>query len=246
MPGCGGFDIVAKTEYCIQYIQFSGSRAVEPRPNISRDIADAVRKLIVTGDLTPAEHINEVHLSGDLGVSRTPLREALSALVSEGAVEVIPRRGFFVTPLSREEIEGIYPIRAILDPEALRLSGIPAVKTLSRLKALNDRLEKERGAEKRIALDDKWHLLLIQDCSNPVLVDLIKQFMRRTHRYEFAYMTERQNLETAIREHREILAALDKGDLKGACKWLKQNMQSALGPLLQWLEARNNQGTKNP
>jgi DNA-binding GntR family transcriptional regulator len=211
---------------------------VHSRPNISGEIADALRQHIVTGELAPGERINEVHLAKALGVSRTPLREALSSLVAEGAIETKPRRGFFVTPLSREELEGVYPIRAILDPEALRLAGIPDRKKLEKLKRLNAGLEKERGADQRIRLDDQWHLELVSNCGNRVLLDLIEQFMRRTHRYEYAYMNERHHLETAIREHREILAALARGDLKGACKWLKQNMESAKEPLIAWLDAR--------
>jgi len=211
---------------------------IETRPNISREIADQLRQMIVTGELVSGERINEVHLAQALGISRTPLREALSALASEEAIESIPRRGFFVTPLSREELEGIYPIRAILDPEALRLAGLPDKKAFDRLEQLNARLEKERGVEKRIRLDDQWHLALISGCGNSVLLDLIRQFMRRTHRYEYAYMKERHNLEQAINEHRKILAALRQSDLKGACDWLKQNMQSARKPLIDWLDTR--------
>mgnify|MGYP000868776508 CR=1 FL=1 len=88
------------------------------RGNISEAAADAVRAMIVDGRLGPGDRINEVHLSRQLGVSRTPLREALSGLVAEGALIARPRLGYFVRPLTLEEFEQIYDIRPLLDPEA--------------------------------------------------------------------------------------------------------------------------------
>ena len=94
------------------------------RPNLNDELAQSVRRMILDGSLAPGR-VNEVHLAAALGVSRTPLREALMRLVSEGALTSIARRGFFVAALSVEEVEQLYPIRAILDPAALRLAGIP-------------------------------------------------------------------------------------------------------------------------
>ena len=82
--------------------------------------------MILDGRLPAGERINEVRLAAQLGVSRTPLREALARLANEGALRDEPRRGYFVKPLTGEEVRAIYPIRAILDPAALRLAGIPA------------------------------------------------------------------------------------------------------------------------
>ncbi len=209
--------------------------AADDRPNISRNIADTIRQMIVACDLAPGARINEVQLAGRLGVSRTPLREALSCLASEGALHIVPRRGFFVTPLTAEELRHIYPIRALLDPAALRLAGIPDGVTLAKLEKLNQRLEHTRSAEARISLDDEWHLMLIAGCGNPVLIELIKQFIRRTHRYEYSYLRERHNLNTAVAEHGRILSALRSRDMEGACRELEVNLGSAVGPLLEWL-----------
>src|SRR5690242_13493814 len=87
------------------------------RPNISETAAQAVRRMIVDGRLAAGSRINEVRLAGSLGVSRTPLREALSRLVAEGALVVRPRLGMFVRPLTVEEFEQLYDLRPVLDPE---------------------------------------------------------------------------------------------------------------------------------
>lgn len=214
---------------------------VEIRPNISGTLANKLRDMIARGDLEPGERINEVHLAASLGVSRTPLREALTALAGEGALYTIPRRGFFVRELSRTELEGIYPLRAILDPEALRLAGIPDDRNLAQLEALNERLARAKKVTARLDLDDTWHLLLLEGCPNPVLLDLIRQFIRRTRRYEVAYLAASVNLGATVEEHRKILAALKQGDLKAACRALKQNLTSGMEPILDWLDQRESQ-----
>ena len=143
------------------------------RPNISEAIAEELRKRIVDGRLPDGERLNEVHLAASLGVSRTPLREALGRLAAEGALTSAPRIGYFVRRLTVEEFEQIYPIRAILDPEALRLAGIPPPSQITRLASLNDKILEARGAERVIALDDAWHLDLVSGCPNKILIELI-------------------------------------------------------------------------
>lgn len=211
------------------------------RSNISADVAEQIRDMIVNGALPADSRVNEVHLSRELGVSRTPLREALATLVSEGALENRPRRGNFVRPLTREEFESLYGIRPILDVEALRLSGIPNLQDLNRLVALNERLNAARDARTRIERDDEWHLLLVQNCGNPILLDLIRQFIFRTRRYEIAYLRDSSNASTAYDEHRVIIDALRVGDLSAACEGLKVNLTTGMTPLLEWLDAMEGQ-----
>jgi len=191
--------------------------------------------MIVTGVLAPGERVNEVHLARELGISRTPLREALSCLVAEGALTAIARKGFFVSTLSVEELKHIYPIRALLDPEALRQAGIPDDRKLKALARLNREIKASRDVETRISLDDRWHLELVSDCNNPILIELIERLIRRTHRYEYGYLRDKKHLAVALDEHARILKALGDGDLEAACGWLRQNMTSGLQPIVAWL-----------
>lgn len=211
------------------------------RLNISGDVAEQIRDMIANGTLPAESRINEVHLSQQLGVSRTPLREALATLVSEGALENRPRKGNFVRPLTREEFESIYAIRPILDVEALKLSGIPEREDLDRLAELNEKLRGAKSARARIARDDDWHLLLVQNCGNQVLLDLIRQFIFRTRRYEIAYLRDSNNTSTAYDEHLAIIHALRNGDLSGACDGLEHNLASGVSPILDWLDALEEQ-----
>jgi DNA-binding GntR family transcriptional regulator len=194
--------------------------------------------MIVDGRLPAGTRINEVHLAAKLGISRTPLREALIRLVGEGALASQPRSGFYVRPLTLEEFEQIYPIRALLDPEALRLAGVPSPKRLARLEKMNRRLGEASNPETVISLDDAWHRELLADCPNPILIGLIEQFMRRTRRYELALMREHRNVQRTTRDHDKILARLRAGDLDGACAALRRNMESGRRPIIAWLRQR--------
>jgi DNA-binding GntR family transcriptional regulator len=213
-------------------------RAID-RPNVARVVADQLREAIVDGRIAAGSRINEVRLARTLEVSRTPLREALMHLCAEGTVKSVPRRGFFVRPLSLEEFEDIYVIRAILDPEALKLAGTPDRDRLERLEKLNRKLSKADSAARRIALDNAWHLELVSACRNQVLVDLIRHFMARTRRYEAALLRERSNAQITVAEHKRILAALRADDIDSACTALRQNMESGRQPIIDRLRARS-------
>jgi DNA-binding GntR family transcriptional regulator len=209
-----------------------------PRLSASQAAAAAVRQMIVDGRLAPGERINEVRLAERLGVSRTPLREALGRLAAEGALNSTPAIGYTVRPLSVDEFEQLYEIRPLLDPQALRRAGLPSARGLAQLEALNRRFAKARDGETAIALDDEWHLALIAACPNRVLVEMIEGLMRRTRRYELALLRERRNLARATADHDAILAALRGGDLEAACAALEANMRSGREPVLSWLKAR--------
>lgn len=207
------------------------------RANLSETAADAMREMIIDGRLGPGERVNEVRLAAALGVSRTPLREGLRLLAAEGALDAAPHLGFFVRPLTLQEFEQIYDIRPILDPEALRLAGLPTPERVALLEKMNRVLATKKGAA-AVELDDRWHLELLADCPNRVLIELIENIIRRTRRYEVALMREGTNVARAIEDHRRIIAALRAGELKGACAALKENMKSGKKPIIDWLKSR--------
>jgi DNA-binding GntR family transcriptional regulator len=89
-----------------------------------------------------------------------------------------------------------------------------------------------------VAFDDAWHLELLAACPNRVLIELIEQFMRRTRRYELAYLRERRNVREVLDAHGAIEAALRARDLDAACAALRQNMLNGIEPIVAWLRSR--------
>lgn len=226
--------MIVRTVYSMQHVSVD-------RLNISEQLANAIRQMIVDGALPAGSRINEVHLARELGVSRTPLREAVAALIREDTLSAVPRVGAFVKPLSLDDFDQVYAIRNLLDPEALRLAGLPSELQLHQLHDLNGRIETATDPDTIIDLDDQWHLLLLEHCPNKMLLDLIRDFMRRTRRYELALMRERREVEVATDTHAQIIAALREGDLEGAADVLKQNMESGREPIRTWLRQRETQ-----
>jgi DNA-binding GntR family transcriptional regulator len=198
------------------------------RDNISQGLEDELRARIVRGELPAGSRINEVHVAAALGVSRTPLREALTRLSGESFVEARPKHGFYVRPLSQSEASQLYAIRAQLDPWALRLAGLPDRATIERLAAINKAFARTKKAEDAIELDNEWHLLLVEHCPNHVLLGLIRQMMWRTRRYEYAYFGIAKTIATAAAEHAKLVAMLRRGDLEAACAALVTNMTTAV------------------
>ncbi len=210
------------------------------RNNLSDELADHIRQMIVNGALSAGDRINEVHLAAELDVSRTPLREALSRLASEKLIVSIPRKGFYVHEPSPEEIEQLYIMRAILDPAALRLAGQPSDAQLDRLEKLNKKIRKAKGNPgKIIDLDDQWHLELLSHCDNQILLDMIAQFMKRTRSLEYAYMKANENVDTLLAEHNKMIAHLRSGNVQKAADVLHQNMQTAVPALIAWIKSRS-------
>jgi DNA-binding GntR family transcriptional regulator len=208
------------------------------RDNLSDSVVLKLRHLIVDGQLPAGARINEVHLSRQLAISRTPLREALARLAQEGALRSVARIGYFVRPLTVEEFEQLYDIRPILDPEALRLAGLPSRERMEKLQDLNDAIGRARDSDTIINLDDEFHMELIAACPNRVLIELIRQIVQRTRRYEIGLMRESRNVAVATANHKEIMMALRKRDLRSACAALRNNLRTGREPILAWLKAR--------
>jgi DNA-binding GntR family transcriptional regulator len=213
-------------------------RTVTHRANLSDKLANTLRDMIIDGDIAAGQRLNEVHLAAELGVSRTPLREALSRLAAEGDVANLPRRGFFVKALGLEEFEQLHPVLALLAPEALRLAGLPSKRRLDRLASLTRKLAAATTPGVAIALADEWYFELVADCPNRLLLELIEQLTIRGRRYEMAHLRARQNTERTSVQHEEIQALLQAGDLDGAAAALRASIRHASAPIADWLRSR--------
>lgn len=193
----------------------------------------AVLERILRGELAPDTRVVESRLAEDLGVSRTPLREALMHLEREGFLKLEPNRGFFVAPLSAEEARELYPILAMMECEALRLGGLPGTARIEYLGSVNERLaEAAADSERAFQLNAEWHTILTSGCPNRTLLKMLAGVRRKMYRYEWASLPQAARIEAAAEQHAAIAFALEQGDADGAGRDLQEHWQTELDALL--------------
>jgi DNA-binding GntR family transcriptional regulator len=195
-----------------------------------------VRDRLLEGRLPPTGRINESELSALIGVSRTPLREALLGLEKEGLVVSAAGRGFFVRSLSVEEVREIYPVLWTLESLALQLRGVPSPVELSFLRKINAKLESRLSKPPQaLKLDTEWHRTLLRPCRNRRLLLMIRDLKRAAYRYEYAFMQQSNRVIVSVEHHRQIVDALEQGDMERAVETLKENWRVTLECTERWL-----------
>ena len=178
-----------------------------------------IRTLICTGELPPGEVISEVELQENLGLGRTPIREAIRALASEHLIDVFPRRGTFVASVDPRNLRAMSEVRAQLEPMAARLAAerrtdVDVVQfgaALAELEELErgDLREQERAL---IELDSKIHQLIYQATQNAYLAHDLDRYYIHSLRIWNLGLGRVGHLRQAVLEHKELLEAIIQGD----------------------------------
>lgn len=207
----------------------SGRKADGP---LADEVRDALRERIVRGELAPNERIRETLIAATLGVSRTPLREALFQLACEGFVRSEPERGFRVEPLDAREVREVYPMIWTLEALALRTAGPLASSALEALERHNAELELAPDAAHAIELDARWHEALVAPCPNRRLLAALRGLRRTVRRYENVYMSDALLLDRSVEQHRAVANAVRARDVASAIATLEANWRDGMFVLL--------------
>lgn len=205
------------------------------RSPLSQQAVEELRRRIAGHDLSPGQRLDEAALAEDLGISRTPLREALKVLSAEGLVEVRPRRGCFVTELCHNDLEDIFPIMALLEGEVAREVAQKASATdFKRLDQLHAALEKhavsddvDRYYEVNYVFHETLQVIAGNRWLQQVIGDLRKLLKLSRHRS----LRLEGRLRESVTEHRALMVALHKRDGEQAEKVMKTHLQAQLGAL---------------
>ncbi len=180
-----------------------------------RDVVyETLRHAIFRGDLKPGERLQELQLSAQLGVSRTPVREAIHMLKNDGLVKITPRRGAEVAHMTLEDMEDVLEVRGALDEFAVRLACRRInEEQLGRLAAAAQEFADSIDDDdvRKIAMADvKFHDIIYEATDNPKLVSLLNNLREQIYRYRVEYIKERENCPMLVEEHAAILDALRK------------------------------------
>jgi DNA-binding GntR family transcriptional regulator len=204
-------------------------------PALYEQVAERLRTRIYSHELPQGGWIDEQALALEYGISRTPLREALKVLAAEGLVVLKPRRGCYVTELSEQDIDEVFPVMAMLEGRVAELAARRATSAdFSRLAAIHDELEKHaaaNNADRFFEANQRFHTGLQEIAGNRYLAQLIddaRKLIKLTRRDSLRL---EGRLKQSLQEHREILEALRAKDAALARQCMHDHLLSGRAAL---------------
>ena len=209
-----------------------------------RDIVfKTLREAIITGDLQSGERLMEVKLANELGVSRTPVREAIRKLELEGLVVMTARKGAEVAPINSKDLKEVLEIRSVLESLACELA-CQNVKpaSIKALKEINSDIEaaiNEDDDERITKLDVDFHEKIYEMTNNQRLINILHQLKEHIYRYRFAYIRDIKNKNTIVEEHQRIIEDLIDKNGKAAKKDIEHHIAVQEKYILNILNTKN-------
>lgn len=196
-----------------------------------RDVVfNTLRQAILTGELKPGERLMEIHLANRLGVSRTPIREAIRKLELEGLVTMIPRRGAEVAQITEKSMKDVLEVRRTLDALSAELACERISKEEEELlaKACRDFEDAVKTKDAKIIAkaDVALHDIIAAATGNQRLIQLINNLAEQMYRYRFEYIKDASQHERIIKEHRVIYDSIVKKDKEAASNMAKTHIDN--------------------
>ena len=205
-------------------------------------VGEALREAITTGILKPGERLMEIQMAEELGVSRTPVREAIRRLELEGFLVMVPRRGTYVSDLSIKDINEVFEIRTALDVLA---AGLAAERITEEELEQMERLLVEIGeyiesgeADKIVDADSQFHDVLYQASRNDRLVGIINNLREQFTRFRSISMAYPGRVKNTLEEHRRLVEAIAQRNPDLAQQYSREHMENAEQTLLNDLNER--------
>jgi DNA-binding GntR family transcriptional regulator len=204
--------------------------SLAPRAALYEEVAELLRQRIFRRELEPGSWIDEVKLSQEYGISRTPLREALKVLAAEGLVTMKVRRGAYVTEVSEQDLAEVYHLLSLLESDA---AGVVAERaTDAELKELHKLHKELEGAlnnrDRFFALNERFHMRLLELAGNrwrnQMVADLRKVMKLNRH----ASLLKSGRIEESLAEHRGVMEALARRDAAAARERMQDHFRNGL------------------
>lgn len=174
-----------------------------------------IKEKVITLELPPSSVIDEPSLMQELGLGRTPIREALQRLDSEGLVNIVPRRGTFVNDISITDLQKIFELRIILEGFCARLAARRVTKDeIERMELVLEKLDGAGNSDPRsmMSVDREFHELLYRAADNEFLTETLRRFYDLSLRLWYLVLNRLEDVQHSVEQHREVAEALRKGD----------------------------------
>lgn len=209
------------------------------RHGIHAQIRDKIREMVISGELEAGSRIDEKSLSEELGVSKTPIREALKVLAAEGLIELLPNRGSRVILPSKESIQSLFAVIASLERLAAETVVLIAPKRdIDELSVLHNNMCQffsSRDRERYFALNHQIHEAIISFTQNTVLKETHSELLARARRPRFVAITSESRWEESMKEHSLLMAAIELRDARVAGEILYKHVLKTGETYLEFL-----------
>ncbi|MGD8764852.1 MAG: GntR family transcriptional regulator [Desulfobacteraceae bacterium] len=203
----------------IKYLDVDSLQALQARKPLGEHVFDSLKQAIIRGNMSPGEWLVESHIAETLGISRTPVREAIHKLEREGLIERQPRGGFTVLGLSRDDIEETFGIRAVLEGYAARLAATKHSK--EELEALESKIEEfekcldRNQLNKLTQINTEFHNMLYAMSKSPKLIHLINSLKDQIFRFRQMILKEAKMAKVSNEDHKQMLKLIRLRDANG-------------------------------
>lgn len=208
-----------------------------------RDVVfNTLRQGILRGLLPPGLRLMEIQLANQLGVSRTPVREAIRMLELEGLVKTIPRKGAEVAEITKKDLHDVLEVRCSLEELAVELScKYITEEELQKLrKSLKSfqKLAETSDASALAECDVAFHDIIIQSTQNNRLIQLLNNLREQMYRYRLEYLKDTSAHSHLVQEHQTILSCIEKQDIIGAKKMIREHINQQYEDVIHNLTSR--------
>lgn len=221
----------------------TASDSAIPRQSLTSAVADKLRDQIIRGEIAEGSQLRQDAIATQYGVSRIPVREALRQLDAEGLIAIVPNRGAVVPALSPDDIGELFSIRALLEPEVLKLS-IPYLtdEDFSEAETILAKYVSELQRDDHVSawgrLNWQFHSALYSRANQPRFMAIIRNVNNSGERYTRLQLYLTHGMKRANEEHHRILQFCRQRDITAACKLLREHIQYAGESLKKVLEER--------
>jgi DNA-binding GntR family transcriptional regulator len=205
-----------------------------------RDVVfNTLRGAILRGDLKPGQRLMEIQLANQLGVSRTPVREAIRKLELEGLVKMIPRKGAEVAQISEKHLRDVLEVRSALEELAVELAcARMTAEDLAQIVQTNARFMQVIGSDDVTSIadaDEAFHIAIYQATGNERLSQIMNGLREQMYRYRLEHIKDKVGRSGLVEEHEEIIEALEKRDSAQARVAIRNHIQKQVEAILELL-----------
>lgn len=207
-----------------------------------RDVVfNTLREAILKGDFAPGERLMEKQLAERMGVSRTPIREAIRKLELEGLVIMIPRKGAEVARITGKDISDVLEVRATLEALAVKLACKKmSDQELNELETVNNEFRKaaeDKNIKILIEKDIEFHDIIFHSSDNDKLIQIINNLREQIYRFRVEYIYKMTSYDGLVSEHDEIVNAMIKRKGKDASKIAREHIENQERSVLEFFKA---------